>query len=102
LLSSVNINENNEDSRLANTDVKNAVVFSAQVLDEHRKLLPQYGLLGEVLSGGREAMVDPRLFLNTNHPFSVFLCGLQGAGKSHSLSCLLGEVSCGRSRQILC
>jgi hypothetical protein len=94
LLSSIKLTENEDGASLANTDIKNAVVFSAQVLKEHRKLLPQYGLLGEAFTTGA-GDVDPRLFLNTNHPFSVFLCGLQGAGKSHSLSCLLGETPSG-------
>ncbi|KAA8895659.1 hypothetical protein FN846DRAFT_784756 [Sphaerosporella brunnea] len=89
LLSTVNVNENPEGSDLASNDVKNAVIFSSQVLEQHQRLLPQYGLLGEVLSSDGQSVTDPRLFLNTNHPFSAFLCGLQGAGKSHSLSCLL-------------
>ncbi|KAK8236630.1 hypothetical protein HDK77DRAFT_295197 [Phyllosticta capitalensis] len=44
--------------------------------------------------GGEEAAaptaedLEP-LFLNTNAPFSVFLCGSQGSGKSHTLSCIL-------------
>ncbi|KAF2670630.1 hypothetical protein BT63DRAFT_371636 [Microthyrium microscopicum] len=29
------------------------------------------------------------MFLNVNTPFSVFLCGSQGSGKSHTLSCIL-------------
>ncbi|PYH70906.1 uncharacterized protein BO88DRAFT_451602 [Aspergillus vadensis CBS 113365] len=32
---------------------------------------------------------DPRLFFNVSHPSSVFICGSQGSGKSHTLSCLL-------------
>lgn len=32
---------------------------------------------------------DPRIFLNVNAPWSVFICGSQGSGKSHSLSCML-------------
>lgn len=31
-------------------------------------------------------------FHNTNIPLSEFICGLQGSGKSHTLSCLLGEI----------
>ena len=37
---------------------------------------------------------DRRLFHNTNVPFSAFICGLQGSGKSHILSYLLGEILC--------
>ncbi|RMZ70638.1 p-loop containing nucleoside triphosphate hydrolase [Pyrenophora seminiperda CCB06] len=29
------------------------------------------------------------VLLNTNAPWSAFLCGLQGSGKSHALSCIL-------------
>jgi hypothetical protein len=29
------------------------------------------------------------VFLNTNSPWSAFLCGSQGSGKSHTLSCML-------------
>jgi len=32
---------------------------------------------------------DPRLFLNVSAPWSIFICGSQGSGKSHSLSCIL-------------
>ncbi|KAL8968177.1 MAG: hypothetical protein Q9197_005018 [Variospora fuerteventurae] len=32
---------------------------------------------------------DKRVFLNMNAPFSAFLCGSQGSGKSHTLSCML-------------
>jgi len=30
-----------------------------------------------------------QLFLNTNVPFSAFICGVQGSGKSHTTSCLM-------------
>ena len=32
---------------------------------------------------------DSRLFLNINAPWSAFICGSQGSGKSHTLSCIL-------------
>ncbi len=32
---------------------------------------------------------DPRIFLNVNAPWSAFICGSQGSGKSHSLSCMI-------------
>lgn len=32
---------------------------------------------------------DPRLFFNIAAPSSAFICGSQGSGKSHTLSCLL-------------
>ncbi|KAI6712935.1 hypothetical protein B2J93_1770 [Marssonina coronariae] len=32
---------------------------------------------------------DPRVFFNISAPSSAFICGSQGSGKSHTLSCLL-------------
>lgn len=32
---------------------------------------------------------NSQLFLNTNVPFSTFICGVQGSGKSHTTSCFL-------------
>ena len=61
--------------------------------------LPQYGLLAGIQDiCGREPETpqstqdedkDNRLFLNTNTPWSAFICGSQGSGKSHTLSCML-------------
>lgn len=56
----------------------------------------QYGLLagninGVSLNGNADWTLesDPRIFYNIAAPSSVFICGSQGSGKSHSLSCLL-------------
>lgn len=65
---------------------------------------PQYGLLAGRLNSSSEqafqsatddgepisrAVRDPRIFLNVGAPWSGFICGSQGSGKSHSLSCML-------------
>jgi hypothetical protein len=60
---------------------------------------PQYGLLaGTVSDKNLETGVkgqfaapkeDPRVFFNIASPSSTFICGSQGSGKSHTLSCLL-------------
>ncbi|KAF2741814.1 hypothetical protein M011DRAFT_514023 [Sporormia fimetaria CBS 119925] len=47
----------------------------------------QYAVLGHT-PGEREGQIKPVL-LNTNAPWSAFLCGSQGSGKSHALSCML-------------
>ncbi|KAF9779993.1 hypothetical protein BJ322DRAFT_1023896 [Thelephora terrestris] len=56
----------------------------------------QYGVLGTILEiGGQEdesAPEDPRLYLNTNAPFSAVVCGVQGSGKSHSVSVMLESM----------
>ncbi|KAL2121843.1 hypothetical protein VTJ04DRAFT_2298 [Mycothermus thermophilus] len=51
----------------------------------------QYGLLAGHLSegGGDDATEDRRIFWNISAPSSFFICGSQGSGKSHTLSCLL-------------
>ncbi|KAI6778279.1 uncharacterized protein J7T54_004186 [Emericellopsis cladophorae] len=80
------------------SDVLTAPIFTQavqrHVLAEHdrtgrsdkSKPFAQYGLLAGDASG--EAS-DPRLFFNVAAPSSTFICGSQGSGKSHSLSCLL-------------
>ncbi|KAH9436823.1 hypothetical protein MCOR02_000486 [Pyricularia oryzae] len=64
---------------------------AADLAPSNSSPFPQYGLLGGVTSGanGDEAPADPRVFYNIAAPSSVFICGSQGSGKSHSLSCLL-------------
>lgn len=81
-------------------------------------VLPQYGLLAKVLErfGDNELrevislqvsdslsyelpslaapedtpkQEDNRLFININAPWSAFICGSQGSGKSHTVSCML-------------
>ncbi|KAG9772795.1 hypothetical protein KCU88_g6032, partial [Aureobasidium melanogenum] len=59
---------------------------------------PQFGLLGireetynSTHSDGRQTSpIEQNLvFANMNAPWSAFICGSQGAGKSHTLSCML-------------
>lgn len=63
-------------------------------------LFPQYALLGcrvcrPVDTESSKANFDPRhaatVFLNTNSPWSAFICGSQGSGKSYTLSCMLED-----------
>ncbi|KAM0803392.1 hypothetical protein BDR22DRAFT_801862 [Usnea florida] len=90
-------------------EIRTTPLFSADVLacvnatQSDSDLLPQYGFLAKVLDtfGGREQQCtddlsapksdnsDSRLFLNMNAPWSAFICGSQGSGKSHTLSCIL-------------
>lgn len=68
--------------------------------------LPQYGLLAErqvdyrrrkeasffdVDETPEPTIADTRLFLNVNAPWSAFICGSQGSGKSHTLACMLED-----------
>lgn len=91
-----------DDSQLSSEmeEIRSTPLFSAAVakLGKSRSgmTFPQFGLLA-----GRKRIVpqthgstppklhDPRIFLNVNAPWSAFICGSQGSGKSHSLSCML-------------
>ena len=81
-----------------NDSIEDAVIFSANVLKTSNQILfPQYSLMGTRCLAGQSSLWpaaenDRRLFHNTNIPFSAFICGLQGSGKSHTLSCILGEI----------
>ncbi|KAL5508439.1 hypothetical protein ACEPAH_6058 [Sanghuangporus vaninii] len=56
----------------------------------------QYGLLGQILSihnkGQSDVPEDNRLYINTNAPLSVLVCGVQGSGKSHTVACMLESM----------
>ncbi|KZP24571.1 hypothetical protein FIBSPDRAFT_735600 [Athelia psychrophila] len=57
----------------------------------------QYGVLGKCTAihsklNGRDVPDDSRLYINTNAPFSAVICGLQGSGKSHTLSVILENM----------
>lgn len=72
-------------------------IFTQKVLETAPKAFTQYGFLAgnaELLDGMTtqdlmSATDDPRLYFNVAAPSSVFICGSQGSGKSHTLSCLL-------------
>ncbi|KAI2620424.1 hypothetical protein GGR54DRAFT_647332 [Hypoxylon sp. NC1633] len=55
------------------------------------EIIPQYGLIGiRQDSADTDSSAEDRLVMaNMNVPWSAFICGSQGAGKSHTLSCLL-------------
>ncbi|KAJ5547157.1 hypothetical protein N7494_004742 [Penicillium frequentans] len=75
-----------------------------KVLDEHALLvsplleqrgytLPsQCALLGRIAAAGIGSP-DLRIMLNTNIPFSAFICGVQGSGKSHTTACIIENCS---------
>ncbi|KAL1954881.1 hypothetical protein VTO42DRAFT_470 [Malbranchea cinnamomea] len=96
--------------------LRTAPLFSSQLLAtlessgasaEHgvtaSELLPQYGLMGLCLEtygddGAQDSDFDCHqsnnasdrlVYSNTNAPWSTFICGSQGSGKSHTLSCML-------------
>jgi hypothetical protein len=69
--------------------ISQAPLLSGSTVARHSEdLVPQYGLLG-ALAEEDEGSSASQLFLNTNVPFSTFICGVQGSGKSHTTSCIL-------------
>ena len=75
-----------------------APIFPGFVLRQPKLAPSQYGLLGGIkrvemsnCAGTANEMIkqDPRLFFNVSSPSSTFICGSQGSGKSHTLSCIL-------------
>jgi hypothetical protein len=82
-----NSSTDNEDFRIAPLiwwDVKKHMDKS----NNGSKSLRQYAVLGQETSLGLNKPYKPVL-LNTDAPWSAFLCGSQGSGKSHTLSCML-------------
>ncbi|KAI3325815.1 hypothetical protein HD806DRAFT_521309 [Xylariaceae sp. AK1471] len=82
------------------SEISTAPLFTHSVLQYAKSLatstspLPfsQYGLLaGDPQSLNKIPSEDPRIFYNVATPSSVFICGSQGSGKSHSLSCILED-----------
>lgn len=75
-------------------EIKSAPMFTeAARINAETKATPskdhvfsQYGLLAGVESG---AGTEEMLHFNIAAPSSIFICGSQGSGKSHTLSCLL-------------
>lgn len=58
--------------------------------DDEKKHSVQYGLLGLRLHGVKSpSEQDNLVYANVSAPWSAFICGSQGSGKSHTLSCLL-------------
>ncbi|KAI0419825.1 hypothetical protein F5X98DRAFT_384106 [Xylaria grammica] len=80
------------------SEINTAPLFTYPVLKHAQRLatstsappFSQYGLLaGDAQSLQPKSSDDPRIFYNVATPSSVFICGSQGSGKSHTLSCIL-------------
>ncbi|KAI9710431.1 MAG: hypothetical protein M1828_002161 [Chrysothrix sp. TS-e1954] len=75
------------------TNIVDTILFCPlAAMDDDRQRWPQHGLIGAVQAAGgsREGVEkNARLYLNTELPASIFICGVQGSGKSHTLTCIL-------------
>ncbi|CAE7185837.1 hypothetical protein P3342_008446 [Pyrenophora teres f. teres] len=70
-------------------DIRQGPLLSGEIVEKFSKsLVPQYGLLGS-LTGEDVSSPSSQIFSNPSTPFSAFICGVQGSGKSHTTACLL-------------
>ena len=87
-------------SEVNDEEISHSILFTADMFSPERqertcKAIGQYSLLGTTVTESKHQpfanpKADGRIFLNTNIPASFFVCGVQGSGKSHTLSCILG------------
>ncbi|TFY69603.1 hypothetical protein EVG20_g3065 [Dentipellis fragilis] len=79
-------------------ELKTAPLVTREAYASHRleNDIVQYGVLGKILGrtsqGSCSVPQDSRLYVNTNAPLSTFICGVQGSGKSHTVSVLLENM----------
>ncbi|KAF2871091.1 hypothetical protein BDV95DRAFT_494743 [Massariosphaeria phaeospora] len=74
--------DGDKDSSSLNAEIQHAPLLDGSMITaDTAHLLPQYGFFG--------MRAKSPLFFNTNVPFSAFICGVQGSGKSHTTSCIL-------------
>ncbi|KAI5805464.1 hypothetical protein DFH27DRAFT_512420 [Peziza echinospora] len=83
-----------DDREIAQSILFTADMFSPKRQEKTCKAIGQYSLLGTMVTEPKHQSfanprTDGRFFLNTNIPASFFICGVQGSGKSHTLSCIL-------------
>lgn len=86
-------------AKQSDQELTDSPIFTAGALSRIQSTRPsggisQYGLLAGISEGLEDAKTrptapDPRVFLNVTTPSSTFICGSQGSGKSHTLSCIL-------------
>ncbi|PGH03670.1 hypothetical protein GX51_03934 [Blastomyces parvus] len=98
-------NNNGEENVARLEEVRTTPLFSSGVqmamqVQEQQDVLPQYALMGMRTEtyGKAEGEADAEthirrstnlVYANINAPWSTFICGSQGSGKSHTLSCML-------------
>ncbi|KAJ7735542.1 hypothetical protein DFH07DRAFT_905815 [Mycena maculata] len=69
------------DADLLNHQLVTSPLLTYSALKHRPADFPSRGLLG--------TSAGDRVYINTNTPSSAVICGVQGSGKSHTLSCLL-------------
>jgi hypothetical protein len=90
----------NVDGNDGNHELKTAPLLTrgAYRTKKMRQAVGQYGVFGTITESRlpfATSMHDDefsRLYLNTNTPFSALVCGVQGSGKSHTVSVILENM----------
>ncbi|KAJ5895540.1 hypothetical protein N7495_007231 [Penicillium taxi] len=87
------------DTKDDQNDMSLTPIFNGPALTHTPRLRSsQYGLLGGAkyvnvphtsITEDNQLKDDRRVFFNVSSPSSTFICGSQGSGKSHTLSCML-------------
>ncbi|KAH3337956.1 hypothetical protein KXW81_000286 [Aspergillus fumigatus] len=91
-----------DDSIKDSIPTEQAALVSSALENCGYRMPPQFALLGEISQSGKsKELADLRIMLNTNIPFSAFVCGLQGSGKSHTTSYIIGSLTRSISTLIL-
>ncbi|KAI0291705.1 hypothetical protein BC826DRAFT_1092279 [Russula brevipes] len=100
---------NGEDIDVSSDDVHNAheqktaplLTRGAYRVEKIQRAIGQYGVFGTIVESGLSLAQSPlttsdsdstRLYLNTNTPLSALVCGVQGSGKSHTVSVILENM----------
>ncbi|PVF92780.1 hypothetical protein CPB86DRAFT_716798 [Serendipita vermifera] len=80
-------------SPLVSKDALDLSIASQADSEQESEQFVQRGLLGKILSIHSEDLQhtpkDVRLYMNLDAPSSGLVCGVQGSGKSHTVSCIL-------------
>lgn len=71
---------------------KHTVLVSPLLESRGYRLSSQYVLLRKTATTGN-SIPDLRIILNINIPFSAFVYGVQGSGKSHTTACMIGMAT---------
>ncbi|EAU29956.1 predicted protein [Aspergillus terreus NIH2624] len=79
--------------RDAPRNLEHAILVTPSAENLGHRMPSQSALLGQLDTRESKAVSDPRVMLNANIPFSAFICGLQGSGKSHTTSCIIENCS---------
>ena len=91
-------NEDGYDTELYNAPIFTEIARNASLKSVHASNgeesplegpFSQFGLIAGDITKETSNLQDNRLFQNVSSPSSTFICGSQGSGKSHTLSCLL-------------